>query len=159
NTGRPEQLRQGKAPFVDQGEELGLSRSTWGWDTRLADLDNDGVPEALQATGFMRGTANRWPELHEVGMGNDQLLQVCGCWHRFQPGDDLSGHGHNPVFVRARDGRYYDLAQDLGLAETRISRGIATADVDGDGDLDYAMGNQWETSYLYRNDCPAPGKF
>jgi hypothetical protein len=33
-----------------------------------------------------------------------------------------------------------------------VSRGIATADVDGDGDLDFAVANQWEPSVFYRND-------
>lgn len=68
-----------------------------------------------------------------------------------QPGDDLSGHQHNPFFVRAKNGRYYDLAKELGLDETSVSRGIATADVDGDGDLDFAVANQWEPSYFYQN--------
>ena len=31
---------------------MGLSRSGWGWDTRLADFDNDSYLDAVQATGF-----------------------------------------------------------------------------------------------------------
>ncbi|MEA2374910.1 MAG: rhamnopyranosyl-N-acetylglucosaminyl-diphospho-decaprenol beta,3/1,4-galactofuranosyltransferase, partial [Thermoleophilaceae bacterium] len=40
------------APFVDRSEPLGLSRSGWAWEARLADFDNDGTPEALQASGI-----------------------------------------------------------------------------------------------------------
>jgi hypothetical protein len=160
STGRVEDMQRGIAPYTDQSEDFGLSRSGWGWDTRLADFDNDGGLEAIQALGFILGTTNRWPELHEVGMGNDQLLSAPHCWHRFQPGDDLSGQrNHNPFFVRAADGRFYDVAPELNMAEPQISRGIAPADVDGDGDLDFATGNQWQTSRFYRNDCPQPGKF
>ena len=39
-------------------------------------------------------------------MGNDNLLRHPQYWPRIQPGDDLSGHEHNPFFVRAADGRY-----------------------------------------------------
>lgn len=159
NTGRAELMKQGIAPFVDQSEKLGLARSGWGWDARLADFDNDGVPEAIQATGFARGSTNRWPELHEVAMSNDQLQGDLRFWPRLQPGDDLSGQGHDPFFVRAADGRYYDLAADLNLDQSQITRGIAIADVDGDGRLDFALANQWMSSYLYLNRSRQAGAF
>ncbi len=159
STGRVQEMRQGVAPYVDRGEELGLSRSGWGWDGRIADLDNDGVPEVLQAVGFMRGTINRWPELHEIAMGNDQLIGKPSSWHRFEPGDELCGNLHNPFYVRAYDGRYYDVAPQIGVGQTHISRGIAVADVDGDGRLDYAIANQWEDSWFYRNRSPKVGSF
>ena len=159
STGETDLMKKGVAPYVDASESLGLSRSGWGWDTRLGDFNNDGVLEALQATGFVRGAVNRWPELHELAMGNDQLLHDPRSWPRFHPGDDLSGHSHNPFFVRAQDGRYYDLARDLGLDKLQVSRGIATADVDGDGRLDFAVANQWDTSYFYHNESANAGAF
>jgi hypothetical protein len=155
--GRPQRLRAGVAPYRDRGEELGLARSGWSWDARFADFDNDGVPEAVQAVGFVRGSVNRWPELHEQAMGNDFHFSDPRAWHHVRPGDDLSGHLHNPFFVRGKDGRYEDVSALLGLGDSHVSRGIAVADVDGDGDLDYAVANQFETSYFYRNDSPRTG--
>jgi hypothetical protein len=90
-------------------------------------------------------------------MGNDNNMNHPGAWAHIKPGDDLSGHLHNPFFVRARDGRYYDVAPELGMDDNHVSRGIAIADVDGDGDLDYAVADQWETSYFFRNDVQHPG--
>ncbi len=157
--GRADGLKQGRAPYVDRSESLGLSRSGWAWDSRLADFDNDGTHEAMQAIGFLKGETNRWPELQELAMGNDQLLANPGNWPYFQLGDDLSGHEHNPFYVRAPDGRYYDIAPDIGLNKSHVSRGIALADTDGDGRLDFALGNQWETSLFYHNDSPQTGTF
>ncbi|HBL25337.1 MAG TPA: RNA-binding protein [Acidobacteria bacterium] len=157
STGRPEKLQAGVAPYHDAGEALGMSRSGWGWDARFADFDNDGVPEAIQAIGFVRGTKNRWPELHELAMGNDNNMRHPGAWPHVKPGDDLSGHLHNPFFVRAKDGRYYDLAAEVGIDDSLISRGLGVADVDGDGDLDFAVANQWERSWFYRNEARKPG--
>jgi enediyne biosynthesis protein E4 len=159
STGDLKSMRLGVAPYTDQSETLGLSRSGWGWDARFADFDNDGVPEAIQAVGFARGERNRWPELHELAMGNDNNMLHPGAWPHFWPGDDLSGHLHDPFFVRARDGRYYDLATELGLDDEHVSRGIAIADADGDGRLDFALANQWETSYFFRNTSPHAGAF
>src|SRR6185369_12828729 len=127
------QMRAHVAPYEDRSEDLGLSRSGRGWDARLADFDNDGVLEAMQAIGFARGEKNRWPELHELAMGNDGNMISPAAWPHFTPGDDLSGHLWNPFFVRAASGRYYDLAHDVpGLGDSHVSRGIAIADVDGD---------------------------
>ncbi len=152
-------LREGIAPYVQASEALGLSRSGWGWEARLADFDNDGVLEAVQATGFIRGAVDRWAELQSLGTGNDQMMRDPRHWPKFQPGDDLSGHEANAFFARARDGRYYNIAAELGLSQAMVSRGIATADVDGDGDLDFVVANQWEPSFFYRNDCSDCGAF
>jgi enediyne biosynthesis protein E4 len=161
--GPREQLRQrlwqGRAPYVDVSEVLGLSRGGWAWDARLADFDNDGVLEALQATGFLRGQQNRWPELHELAMSNDQLVHDPRSWFTLRPGDDLSGHNRNPFYVRGSDGRYANIASQLEVGEPGVSRGIAIADVDGDGRLDYAVANQWAPSSFYYNRAPNPDAF
>lgn len=162
NTGHLEQLKRGMAPFVDRSEGLGLSRSGWGWDVKLADFDNRGELEMLQATGFVRGIVDRWPELQELAMANDQLLHDPTAWLRVKPGDDLSGHDRNPFFVLSSQGIYTDIAPQLGLEpadKPAPSRGIAVADCFGDGRLDFAVANQWGETVFYRNLSPAEGRF
>ena len=159
STGEVELMADGIAPYRDNSEPLLLSRSGWGWESRLVDLDNDGQVEALQATGFVKGEVDRWPELHELALGNDELVKDPRAWLRFQPGDALSGRQSNAFFVRSSSGRFYDLASDLGLGQASVSRGIAVADIDGDGDQDFAVANQWETSFVYRNDSKDIGAF
>ena len=165
NTGHPERMKDGIAPFRQASEELGLSRSGWSWDCRLVDLNNDGVLEALQANGFIKGRINKWPELQSLGTSNNQLLHNPKFWPSLQPGDDVSGQDTFAFFVRARDGRYYDVAPKLTLqdgqpmSEAMVTRGISVADVDADGRLDFALANQWQTSYFYHNESPRPGNF
>jgi hypothetical protein len=159
NTGRSELMRDGIAPFRNASEEMGLSRAGWTWDVKLGDFDNDGVLEAMQAAGFTKGKINRWPELHELALGNDELMWDPRFYHPIQPGDDVAGQDHNPFFVRSKTGRYADLAAKLGLDTPMLSRGIAPADVDGDGLLDFAVGNNWEPSFFFHNVAPHPGSF
>ena len=119
STGEYDRIEKGIAPYKDESESLGLARSGWGWETKFADLNNDGELEALQATGFRKGEVYRWPELQELALGNDQLLKVSKSWFKFRDGDDLSGHQHNPFFVRASDGRYPDFSQINLKAQSR----------------------------------------
>ena len=152
-------MKEGIAPYIHGSEKLGLSRSGFAWDARLADFDNDGVLEAMQACGFIKGKINRWPELQSLGTSNDQIVHNPRFWPNFRPGADLSGHEWNPFFVRGAEGRYHDIAPALGLADPTVTRGIAIADVDGDGRLDFVTANQWGPSYFFKNEAPNPGAF
>jgi len=159
STGRLEEMKHGVAPYRQNSEKLGLARSGFAWDSRLADFDNDGVLEAIQACGFIKGKINRWPELQALGTSNSQIVHNPRFWPSFRPGTDLSGHDWNPFFVRGPDGRYHDVAPLLGLSEPMVSRGIAIADVDGDGRLDFVCANQWGPSYFFKNESPHAGAF
>ena len=159
STGNLNQMRAGIAPYREASEPLGLSRNGWSWDIRFGDFDNEGELQIIQAAGFVKGNTDRWPELHELAMGNDNLLRYPVSWPRFHPGDDLSGHDHDHFFVPSATGRYVDLAHDLGLDDPQVTRGIATADVDGDGLLDFAIANQWEDSFFYHNQTETANSF
>ena len=159
STGEFHAMDSGMAPYNERSEALGLARSGWSWDVRIGDFDNSGVPQILQATGFLKGSVNRWPELQELAMGNDLMLHNPAHWPRFGPGDDLSGSNHDRFYVRSQSGRYFDLAAAVGLGEPYLTRGIAVADVDGDGRLDFALANQWADSIFIHNLSEGTGAF
>ncbi len=159
STGEVGRMKDGVAPYVNRSEALGLSRSGWAWDAKLDDFDNDGVLEALQATGFVRGDSNRWPDLQELGTVHDQLTpNVELSWPLIKEGADISGHDRNPFFVRAGD-RYVDVSREIGFGEDYVSRGLAIGDVDYDGSLDIVVSNMWGPATFYHNESQRPGAF
>jgi enediyne biosynthesis protein E4 len=159
NNGDVAALNQGVAPFENKSEPMGLSRSSWAWDSKVVDFNNDGTPEAVQATGFVKGTINRWPELQELATANDEVLTKPEVWPRLTPGADISGDAHMPIFVKSKSGRYFDLSMNLGLGDNQITRGIAISDVDHDGKLDFMSANQWEDSRFYHNKSQSTNQF
>lgn len=158
DTGEEGTWQHGRAPYRNASAPLGLARSAWSWDVKLADLDNDGQVEALQTTGFLKGPTDRWPELHELAMGNDELLRHSAFWPLFGEHADLSGDQHDRFFVADEQGVFHDIAPRIGLGDASVSRAIATADVDGDGDLDFAIARQWQGSSFYLNNSADSGK-
>ncbi|MDB6053025.1 MAG: uncharacterized protein JWN25_548, partial [Verrucomicrobiales bacterium] len=159
STGRLEKMAAGIAPYTHGAEKLGLARSGFAFEARVADFDNDGLLEAMQACGFMKGKINRWPELQALGTSNDKLIHNPRFWPAFRPGADLSGKDWNPFFVLGSDKRFHDISPLIGLAEPSVSRGIAIADVDGDGRLDFLTANQWGPSFFFKNESPNTGEF
>jgi enediyne biosynthesis protein E4 len=151
-------LAKGMAPYVEAAESMGLARSGWAWDGKLDDFNNDGVLEAVQGVGFMKGNVSRWSELHEFSIVNDALQLLPQFWPRLMPGDDVAGHERNPFFVRLGS-RYVDISAQIGFGEDNPSRAIAIADVDGDGKLDMVVANMWGPSTYYHNECDKCGTF
>ena len=159
STGDAGEMQNGIAPYVNRSEALGLARSGWAWDAKLDDFDNDGVPEALQATGFIQGAMNKWPELQELGTANDVVItNVASSWPRIEQGADIAGHNQNPFFVRVGD-RYVDVSREIGFGEDYVSRGIAIGDVDVDGSLDMIVSNMWGPASYYHNEHPVRRSF
>ena len=146
NTGDKQAWERGVAPFVQESERLGLSRSGWGWDAKFADLNNSGRVQLIQATGFLKGEVNRWAELQALATSNDQIMSHPEFWPSFRPGDDLSGHQANPIFARASGSRFVNIASELGLDAPYVTRGVAVADVDGLGALSFVYANQFKVS-------------
>ncbi|MGC1212600.1 MAG: CRTAC1 family protein [Micromonospora sp.] len=152
-------FRDGVAPFSDRSAPLGLAWSGWGWDVKLADFDNSGNLVVAQTTGFVKGDVNRWPQLQELAMSNDQLLSNPRWWPHVVAGDDIGGSQRLHFFARGAGGRYTDLAPELGLDVPVPTRGIAVGDTDGDGRLDFAVARQWDEPVFYHNESPSPGAF
>ncbi|WP_434739746.1 CRTAC1 family protein [Micromonospora sp. SH-82] len=146
-----EQLSRGIAPFENRAARRNLAWVGWGWDVKMADFDNSGGLEVVQAAGFIKGDINRFNWLQELAMANDLMLREPAMWPNAKPGDDIAGGNPVAFWVREDNGRYVNLSPELGLDEDTPSRGISVADPDGDGAQDIAVARQWGAPAYFRN--------
>jgi hypothetical protein len=159
STGSVDSLARGEAPYTEGGDKLGMGRSGWAWDAKFDDFDNDGTFEAVQATGFLQGKIQKWAEIHELAMTNDQLTTSAKkSWPVLGPGDDLAGHDRNPFYVK-QGARYVDVGAQIGFGEAHPSRAIAIADVNGDGRLDMVVATMMGPAAAYLNTGGRTGAF
>ncbi|MFW6175831.1 MAG: CRTAC1 family protein, partial [Acidobacteriota bacterium] len=118
----------GQGLFVDWRFNAGIadpSLPMLGFGVDLADLDHDGDLDLLVANGHILDNA---AEINPES--------------RFaQP---------NQVFENRGDGRFREVP-DAGLDVVRVSRGLATGDLDGDGDLDVAIVDSNDRAEVYEN--------
>jgi len=153
-------MNDGVAPFKNVASERNIAWTGWGWDAKSADFDNSGTLQIVQASGFVAGKINRFSWLQELAAANDLLLQNPDMWPKAVPGDDIAGS--QPFAFWSREdgsGRYVNLASDLGFTNSTPSRGIAVADVNGDGSQEFAVARQWGAPEFYRNDLKATNNF
>jgi hypothetical protein len=150
---------KGEAPFRNDAAEMNMAWSGWGWDSKMADFDNDGTVEVVQALGFIKGRINRWSWLQELAMSNDLMLSNPDMWPKAEPGDDVAGSQPFAFWAAEGNGRFTDISAQLGMTDSTPSRGVAVADTDQDGRQDFVVARQWAAPTFYRNTTATPGDF
>ena len=123
--------------WEDEGKRRGVAEASWphvGWGVELFDADNDGDLDLAVANGHAVDNI----EIFEAGLAYAQL---------------------NQLFANDGSGRFADLgaAAGPGFAERAVSRGLASADVDGDGRVDLLITRTNGPALLLRNETAQPG--
>jgi len=122
-------------------EALGpASRAFLTFGLVMADMDLDGDADLVQANGHIE----------------ERIAKV-------QPSQAWRQRGQ--LFLNAGQGASSPLLRELpadmigDLARPVVGRGLATADIDGDGDLDLALTQAGGAPMLLRNDLPGHGRW
>jgi len=110
--------------------------NTTGWGTAFVDIDHDGWDDLFVSNGHI-GTLQQY----------------------------LTGRNDpNKLYRNRGDGTFEDISAQAGIEDRQIGRGLAVADVDGDGDQDFfgvviGQDEDFIHSQLFINQMPKTGNY
>ena len=111
--------------FENRATDRGVDASGWSWSAKFADLDNDGLQDLYVVNGMYS----------EYSFGHLPAAELIE---------------RNQAF-RNVGGGSFRRAEEWGLGSTAGGRGMSTADLDGDGDLDIVVNNLRAPAELLEN--------
>jgi hypothetical protein len=125
----------GNLVFTDVTAQARIQTPEWplvSWGTRFVDFNHDGWKDIFHANGHV------YPYLI-----NSKTREVY-----YQP---------KTLYLNRHDGTFLDASKLAGAAlqKPTVSRGVALADFDNDGDIDCAVATLNGSPQLFRNDVPA----
>ena len=139
-------LHSGTGRFLEVAQLVGLNSTDWTWSPKLDDFDNDGWQDLFVSNGMTRNWFNSdlmAEQARKGGFGSAEGKRVIL--------DSPVLRERNLAFRNTGDLRFDRVSQSWGLDHEGVSFGAATADLDGDGDLDLVVNNFEEPVSIYRN--------
>ncbi|HSL23740.1 MAG TPA: CRTAC1 family protein [Vicinamibacterales bacterium] len=149
----------GDRTFTDLSRETGTCDSLWGWAAKFADFDNDRLLDVFAVNGLRSaGPENYIPVL--VNMITAPGVDFSNV-HSWPPIGNMTWSGYQKKkFFRNLDGHSFkEIGAAAGVDNDRDGRGLAVADFDRDGRLDFFQANANQEPILYRNVTEAPGNW
>ena len=118
----------GRVRFLDSSVRAGVDQEAIGFSVAVADVNGDARPD-VYVTSY-----NRYG------------LVMPNAWHRATNGTP------NLLFINLGDGRFREEAARWGVRDSRWSYAASFADLDGDGDQDLYVANDFGENALYLNE-------
>ena len=175
-TNRPQIMRntlfhnRGDGSFAEIANFANVAASEWSWQPVFLDVDLDGYEDILVTAGHFRDvqdadTSNKIKELQ----AKNQLIPESGAFGNSMTRQEkfteelyqmalLRPILKSPVVAFRNNGgnlTFSETTDTWGTAHEAVHHGIATADFDNDGDLDFVVNDLNSPAAIYRNGTTA----
>ena len=125
----------GGMTFERASERAGIADGGWAWGTEFVDLDGKGREDLIVVNGMFRATTGKDDEVSFWNaMGREGVRFHDGVWGGIDFGaNGMASRTPKKLFWNRGDGTFEERAYVEGLDTRDDTRGLAYADLDGDG--------------------------
>src|SRR5208337_3712054 len=157
----------GDGTFTDRAVQAGLSDQLGGLNIVQADYNNDGCMDLMVLRGGwefpMRKSLLRnncdgtfTDVTEQSGLGGTVTATQSAAWADIDNDGNLdlfiaNERSPSQLFRNRGDGTFEDISHSAGIDRTQWSKGVAAADYDNDGYVDFYVSNLDGANFLYRN--------
>jgi tetratricopeptide (TPR) repeat protein len=158
----------GDGTFADRTAAAGLGDQLGGLNLIQADYNNDGCLDVLVLRGAWEKAGQRKSLLRnncdgtftdvtkESGLAIPATNTQAAVWADINNDGLLdlfvaNENGPAQLFLNKGDGTFQDISHSAGIDRTAFSKGVAAADYDGDGYVDFYVSNMGADNFLYHN--------
>lgn len=153
NLWMPREGAKGDAVQYDNmARDMGVELGGWSFGAQFGDLNNDGTLDLYVVNGYVSldRSTNYWYDFSKIAGGNSTIIADAANWPPME-GRSLSGYQQKRVWLNDGAGRFREVSQAIGVADTFDGRSIAQADLWNRGMLDVIVANQRGPLLLYKN--------
>ena len=148
----------GEFRFTDISTETGACDTGWGWGAKFFDADNDGWQDLYVANGFITaGPEDYMHKLLDFVFMEDVDIRDATKWPDMS-GYSMAGNERN-VFLHQKMGSFVSEGAAAGVDDPGDSRGVAIADFDRDGRVDFLVTNVGGPMRMFKNVTEVPGQW
>ena len=158
-------INRGDGTFAEIACFAGLEASDWSWSPVFLDVDLDGYDDLLITSGHLR-------DVQDLD-ATDKIRRLQESWRQ----SPMAATNLQRAFIEAKrdhqkyypplqmpvvafrnrgDLRFDEITAEWGLSELGVNHGIALADLDNDGDLDFVVNRLGAPAAIFRNDIVVP---
>lgn len=146
--------------FVDQAPKMGVQDCGWSWGAKFVDMNNDGFSDLYVANGFFANETDSkstktakdyWYFFGVVTSAPRSLTPNASKWPNMT-GTQLSGEERDCFFINDKNNKFYDAANQLDIDHEKLNgRGVASLDINSNGNMGLVITNQKNKAYIYQS--------
>jgi len=157
----------GDGTFTDRAAQAGLSRQLGGLNMVQADYNNDGCMDILVLRGawefpvrksLLRNNCDGTftDVTREAGLAAPATRTQAAVWADINNDGFLdlfvgNENGPSQLFLNKGDGTFQEISAASGVNKIAFTKGVAAADYDNDGYIDFYVSNLYGGNFLYHN--------